>query len=102
MVREKIIPFLSDLQGRKRTNLEVAAEIGCSPETISRTLRQLGIKKVPGQSQERLNAKKRLTAARKQFRGESATTLDMEKAMRVTGLSKRSIYRWRAKWKTTA
>lgn len=97
MTRDDIIPHLEALQTRQASNKQVARDLGCSPETVSRVLKQLGIVKVPGLTKTRKANTKKLTQARYEFRKHAAKTMSIKQAMRATGLTERSVRRWRAK-----
>ena len=101
MLKEDIVPFLEDLKNRKKTNRQVAEELGVAPESISRVLKQLGVQRIPGLTKTYLANRKALKEERHKFRMNAAVTLPTHRAVAVTGLCDRTIRRWRAKCKTS-
>lgn len=101
MTKDDIVPYLEDLQQRRTTNKAVAALLHVSPETVSRVFKQLRGKKIPGVTKTRKENSKKLTKARYEFRTNAAATLSVEAAVRATGLTERSVRRWKARVQAT-
>lgn len=95
MLRDRITPFLEDIVNRRVTNRAVALRLQVSEEHVSRTLKELGIVKVP--AKRRGQAAKDLVAARYAHRQEVANTLAPRQAARAAHCSLRTIYRWKKK-----
>lgn len=101
MLKDDIQPFLEDLRLRNKTNREVAHALGVTESYLSRILQEIGFKKIPSQTAQeraRVNQRKELKARRPTL----ATTLPVADAAREAGVTERTIYRERAKCKTTA
>lgn len=100
MLKDDVQPYLPALRLRSITNREVARTLGVTESYLSRILRELGFKKTPSQTAQdkaRVQKRKELRAQRPVL----ATTLTVAEAARQAGVTERTIYRERAKCKTT-
>lgn len=101
MLKDDVQPYLPDLRLRLTTNRAVAKALGVTESYLARILRELGFKKIPSQS-----ANERAAIAQRKIlkskRPTLATTLPVAEAAKQAGVSERTIYRERAKCKTTA
>lgn len=95
MLKRDIQPYLDRLVKREMTNRAAAAILGVSEEHLSRTLKYLGIVKVPRTKAD--DPKKDLIAARRSFRIELANTLSVKEAAKRANCSDRTIYRLKSK-----
>ena len=100
MLKDDVQPHLPALRSRSKTNREVARILGVTESHLSRILREINFKKDPSQTAQekaRVQKRKELRALRPTL----ATTLTVAEAARQAGVTERTIYRERAKCKTT-
>jgi len=93
MLKLKIQPYIDDLTNRLITNREVATALNVTESHLSRTLKDLGVKKVPAEN-TRLN-QKTLNKTRKEHRQRLADTMAPERAAQLANCTVRTIYRYK-------
>lgn len=93
MLKTAIQPYIEDLTNRLITNREVATILNVTESHLSRTLKDLGIKKIPAEN-TRLN-QKILNKTRREHRQKLAQTLTPERAAKLANCTVRTIYRYK-------
>lgn len=93
MLKLKVQPYIDDLTNRLITNREVATILNVTESHLSRTLKDLGVNKVPAEN-TRLN-QKILNKTRKEHRQRLADTMTPERAAKLANCTVRTIYRYK-------
>lgn len=100
MLKDDLIPYLPQLKDRTLTNRQVADLLHASEYHLCRVLKELGLSKIKSKSQQ-LKDDRQLRQLRKEYREQLAKTQPVQKAAALAGVHQRTIYRDKAKCKTT-